>query len=275
MEDGPAAPAGRTTEEIEMDFGSKLAENAKTYADKAAIIFNDTATTYAQLNERACRFGNALKSLGLEPKDRVAVILRNRAEFSEIIYGAMKAGIALVPVNWRLAPEEMSYVINNSDACAVVLSEEFLEKVEPIKEELKNVDSGRYIFLDGNRPADMLDYEEFLSGVSDAEPGRLSCSSGGRYVTTPASVPPYTSCRPAVLKFATIHCFVENGSGADDWSRFFMGELSYLSKTSFGRFFRRLYIVGTIEEKEALCFSISCNASSARNRSITTTVWPM
>jgi acyl-CoA synthetase (AMP-forming)/AMP-acid ligase II len=160
-----------------MDFGSKLAENAKTYADKAAIVFKDDVTTYAQLNERACRFGNALTSLGLEPKDRVAVILRNRAEFSEIIYGALKAGIALVPVNWRLAPEEMSYVINNSDACALVLSEEFLEKVEPIKAELKNVAGDRYIFLGKNKPADMLDYEEFLADASDAEPGFIGDDS--------------------------------------------------------------------------------------------------
>ncbi len=154
-----------------MDFGSKLKQHAEERGDKAAIIFNDKVTTFAELNERACRFGDGLTSLGLKPKDRVAVILRNRTEFSEIIYGAVKAGVTLVPVNWRLAPEEMSYVINNSDSCAVVLGEEFLEKVEPIKGELKNVDAGRYIVLAEKKLEGMHDYEELLAGGSDAEPG--------------------------------------------------------------------------------------------------------
>ncbi len=98
-----------------MDLGAKLKKNAEDLGDKAAVIFKDEVTTYAQLNERAARFGNALISLGLKPKDRVAVILRNRVEFLEIIYGAVKAGITLVPVNWRLAPGEMQYVIDKSD----------------------------------------------------------------------------------------------------------------------------------------------------------------
>ena len=91
-----------------MDLGSKLKKNAEEFPEKAAVIFNDRVTTYAQLNERAARFGNALTSMGIKPKERVAVMLRNRAEYSEIIYGAVKAGIALGPVNWRLAPEELS-----------------------------------------------------------------------------------------------------------------------------------------------------------------------
>jgi len=160
-----------------MDFGSKLTKNAEEFPDKAAIIFNDEVTTYAQLNECAARFGNAMTSLGLKPKDRVAVILKNRAEFSEIIYGLVKAGMTLVPVNWRLTPEEMSYVINNSDACAVVVCEEFLEKVAPIKSELTNVDSGHYIFLGDNRPDDMHDYEKLLAAASGSEPGYEGKSS--------------------------------------------------------------------------------------------------
>ncbi|NQU07463.1 MAG: AMP-binding protein, partial [Candidatus Abyssubacteria bacterium] len=98
----------------------------------------------------------------------------NRAEYSEIIYGAVKAGIALVPVNWRLTPEELSYVINNSESTAVVVGEEFLEKVVPIKKELPNVDSGRYVFLGENNPGDMHGYEELLAGASDTEPGFAS-----------------------------------------------------------------------------------------------------
>jgi acyl-CoA synthetase (AMP-forming)/AMP-acid ligase II len=154
-----------------MDFGSKLKKNAEEFSDKPAIIFNDEVITYARLNERASRVGNALTSLGVKPKDRVAVILRNRAEYSEIIYGALKSGITLVPVNWRLAPEEMSYVINNSDACAVFVGDDFFEKVVSIRKELAGVDSDRYVLLGEKGPDDMREYEELLAGVSDDEPG--------------------------------------------------------------------------------------------------------
>jgi len=160
-----------------MDLGSKLKKNAEDLADKAAVIFKDEVTTYAQLNERAARFGNALVSLGMKPKDRVAVILRNRVEFFEIIYGAVKAGITLVPVNWRLAPEEMQYVIDNSDTAAVVAGEEFLEKLIPIKKDLPKVDSGRYICIGENVPDDMLDYKKCLADASDSEPGVEAASN--------------------------------------------------------------------------------------------------
>ncbi len=154
-----------------MDLGAKLKLNADEFPDKAAIIFNDRAITYAELNSRAARFGNAMKSLGLKPRDRVAVALRNCAEFLEIIHGLVKAGMTLVPVNWRLAPEEMKYVIDNSDSCAVVVGEEFLEKLVSIKKDLSKVAPNRYIFLGENKPDDMHDYQKLVAGAPDTEPG--------------------------------------------------------------------------------------------------------
>jgi long-chain acyl-CoA synthetase len=87
-----------------------------------------------------------------------------------------------VPVNWRLAPDEMSYVINNSESSAVVVGEEFLEKLTPIMKDLPNVASGRYVCLGENIPAGMLDYEECLADVSDAEPGVIGKSSAPFFI---------------------------------------------------------------------------------------------
>ncbi|UCD58920.1 MAG: long-chain-fatty-acid--CoA ligase [Candidatus Hydrogenedentota bacterium] len=154
-----------------MDLGAKLKQNADEFPDKPAIIFNDKITTYAELNNRAARFANAMASMGIKPRERVAVILRNCTEFLEIIHGLVKGGFTHVPVNWRLAPEEMRYVINNSDSIAVVVSEEFLEKLTPIKGELTNVTAGRYVYLGQETPGDMHNYEEILAKASDAEPG--------------------------------------------------------------------------------------------------------
>jgi acyl-CoA synthetase (AMP-forming)/AMP-acid ligase II len=101
-----------------MDAGRKLAVNAKAFPGKTAVIFKDRHTSYAQLNERSVRLANALISLGIEKRQKVATVMRNRAEYLEIIYSLVKAGITHVPVNWRLAPEEMIYVITNSESIA-------------------------------------------------------------------------------------------------------------------------------------------------------------
>jgi acyl-CoA synthetase (AMP-forming)/AMP-acid ligase II len=154
-----------------MDLGLKLKENAEKFPDKPAVIFNDVVATFKELNERAARFGNAAATLGLKPKNRVAVIMRNRSEFIEIIYGLVKAGMTLVPVNWRLAPEEMRYVIDNSDASAVVISSEFLEKLTPVMKDLSKVAASNYIHLGDNCPNGMHAYEKLLQEASTNEPG--------------------------------------------------------------------------------------------------------
>ena len=154
-----------------MDLGAKLKKNAEDFPDKTAILFKKRKFTYAEMNERAARFGNGMRSLGIEPRERAAVILRNRSEYLEIIYGLVKAGVTLVPVNWRFASEEMRYVIQHSEASAVILAAEFLEKLAPVIQDLPRVAPQRYICLDEKRPAGMHAYEDFLADASSAEIG--------------------------------------------------------------------------------------------------------
>ena len=153
-----------------MDLGAKLTKNAEDFPDKTAVIFKERRFSYAEMNERAARFGNAVRSLGIKPRERVAAILRNRSEYLEILYGLVKAGVTLVPVNWRFAPEEMRYVIDHSEASAVVVAEEFFEKLLPVMKDLDRVDTGRTICLDGKPPPGMHAYEDLLAGSSRDEP---------------------------------------------------------------------------------------------------------
>jgi acyl-CoA synthetase (AMP-forming)/AMP-acid ligase II len=154
-----------------MDLGAKLAKNAHDFPRKTALIFRDGKLSYAELNERATRFANGVRALGLKPRDRAAVILRNRSEFVEIIFGLTKAGVTLVPVNWRFASEEMRYVIEHSEASAVVVADEFLDKLSPVLRDLGRVDRNRIICLDAMPLPDAHAYEDFLATASDAELG--------------------------------------------------------------------------------------------------------
>ncbi len=154
-----------------MDLGAKIAKNAQDFPDKTAVIFKDKRFTYAEMNERATRFGNGVRSLGLEPRDRLAVILRNRSEYMEILYGLAKAGVTVVPVNWRFAPEEMRYVIDHSEATAIAVADEFVGKLATVAKDLHRVDRARIIHLDGEPPAGMLSYEALLADASSEEIG--------------------------------------------------------------------------------------------------------
>jgi long-chain acyl-CoA synthetase len=154
-----------------MDLGAKLTKNAQEFPDKTAIIFKDRKLTFAEMNQRATRFGNGARSMGLAPRDRVAVILRNRSEYLEIIYGLAKTGMTVVPVNWRFAPEEMRYVIDHSEASAVVVADEFFGKLDPVICDLHRVDTNRIIYLDGTGPPGTHSYESFLEEASTAEIG--------------------------------------------------------------------------------------------------------
>ncbi len=154
-----------------MDIAAKLAQNAKEFPEKPAVIFKDKITTFKDLNNRAARFANAITSLGLKPKQKVAAIMRNRAEYLEVIYGLTKAGLVHVPVNWRFGSEEMRHVITNSESVAVVVAAEFCEKLDSIMDELTNVDKNAYILLDGDSQSGMHAYEDLLAKASDSEPG--------------------------------------------------------------------------------------------------------
>jgi len=72
--------------------------------------------TFKQWNDRACRVANGLKDLGVKQKDAFAVIAFNRGEWMDIYAGCSKGGQAIVPVMFRLAPPEITYIVGTRNA---------------------------------------------------------------------------------------------------------------------------------------------------------------
>ena len=81
--------------------------------------------TFFELNQRANRTASTLASLGIKPGDRVAALLKNGIEFIETYYAIAKMGAIMVPVNWRLVANEITYILNDSGAKALVYDAEF------------------------------------------------------------------------------------------------------------------------------------------------------
>ncbi len=101
--------------------------------------------TYGEGSAEAHRVANAMVAAGLNVGDRIALLSKNSVEYATFYYGASEAGVAPVPLNYRLAPAEWEYIINDSGARIVVASSEFAEMMNLIREQLSNIEQFKVI----------------------------------------------------------------------------------------------------------------------------------
>lgn len=111
--------------------------NVRRYPWKTALVFGSERYTYAQLNRRVNKIAGGLKNLGVRPGDKVAFLFPNCCEIVMIYYAVQKLGAVAVPLNFRLQPREIAFLINASDSSTLIFSAEFARKVADAGHELK------------------------------------------------------------------------------------------------------------------------------------------
>ena len=84
----------------------------------------ERSLTFFQWNDRARRLANALLGMGLEKGDRVAILAYNRLEWAELYAATAKAGLIAVPLNFRLSPIEMKFILDDCGASAVIAQDD-------------------------------------------------------------------------------------------------------------------------------------------------------
>jgi len=122
-----------------MKLASFLSAHARATPDKVAVICGDERLTFAQLHDSTDRLANALRSHGVGIGERVAIQLQNTVEFARAFLAITKAGGIAVPVNTRLAPGEIAYILADSAPKAVFLSDETREAYERAAADAKGV----------------------------------------------------------------------------------------------------------------------------------------
>jgi acyl-CoA synthetase (AMP-forming)/AMP-acid ligase II len=147
-----------------MNLSMLLTKTARTLPDKTAIIHGSRQLTYSQLNARANRMANALVSLGIRPGDNVALLQYNAPEFYETLFACFKTGCGTVPINFRLHPQEFAFIIDHSEARAVVLSEEFNTSVMQVRDQIPAV---RHLISLKGGSGKLLDYEKLLADAGE------------------------------------------------------------------------------------------------------------
>jgi 4-hydroxybenzoate-CoA ligase len=98
-------------------------------ARKTAFIDPSRNITYGELREAAARIGPMLARMGLEPENRIALVLLDTVDFPVLFWGAIRAGIIPLLLNTRLTPDQYRYLLDDSRAKAVFVSAALLPAV--------------------------------------------------------------------------------------------------------------------------------------------------
>lgn len=156
-----------------MHVGDILKMNAINYPDKMGWQDKTREFTFSKWNDRACRFSNGLKDLGVGYKDTFAVISYNRGEWMDVFAGCAKGGQVVVPIMFRLAGPEIEYIVNHSECKGIIVEAPFVDLIDRIKDKLQ-VPKKAFIYLgDGPAPDGYVDYEALLARSSPNEPEQL------------------------------------------------------------------------------------------------------
>ena len=104
-----------------------LAHHASRAPDRPITVFEGRATTYAEMEARAVALAGGLAARGVRPGDVVGLLSYNCPEFLQVIFAANYLGAIAMPINWRLAAAEVRYILDHSEARALVCDEALAE----------------------------------------------------------------------------------------------------------------------------------------------------
>lgn len=118
-----------------MNLSSQLRETAKRMPHKAAYYFMDQSSTYAELDGAITKFADGLAKLGVKPGDHVGLLLGNSPYYVISMYGALRLGATVIPINPIYTPDEIGYILNNGDVKVVIA----LDLLVPLAEKMHHV----------------------------------------------------------------------------------------------------------------------------------------
>jgi fatty-acyl-CoA synthase len=151
-----------------MNVGLLLTRSAINWPDKEALVFEGKRWTYRQFNRWSNQAAHAFAAHGVRRGDRVAFLTWNLPEMVCSFFGLMKIGAIPVPINYRLAANEVKYILNDSGARMLVFEESLRDRVTPIRDDLPSIEHFIYV---GNSPEGSdKPFEDFVARASDAEP---------------------------------------------------------------------------------------------------------
>ncbi|CAN5417204.1 fatty-acid--CoA ligase FadD5 [soil metagenome] len=148
------------------NWTNQLARHALMQPDGTALRFLGRTTTWADLERRVTAFAGALNRRGVRAGDRVMILMLNRTEFIEAMLAANLLGAIAVPVNFRLTPPEIGFLVKDCDA-HVVVTEPVLAGVATAVRDIASA-LQTVIVTGGSSDDGVLGYEDLINEDGDA-----------------------------------------------------------------------------------------------------------
>ncbi|MGX9789091.1 fatty-acid--CoA ligase FadD5 [Mycobacterium sp. MMS18-G62] len=148
------------------NWTNQLARHALMQPDATALRFLGHTTTWGELDERVTRLAGALARRGVAFGDRVLVLMLNRTEFIESVLAANKLGAIAVPVNFRMTPPEIAFLVGDCQA-RVVITEPVLAKVATAVRDIDPTLS-TVVVAGGGTDDEVIGYDDLLTEAGDA-----------------------------------------------------------------------------------------------------------
>lgn len=144
----------------ELLIGNMLRSSKHRAPHKIAFSFEGEDVTYTQLENRSLTIAAWLQQQPIQKESKIAILFKNSKEYIELFWGIALSGCVGVPLNYRLAKEELLYIINNSDSEILFIAEEYGDMIEAIRHQLMKV---KTIVIASDAPMEqMLSYESLF-----------------------------------------------------------------------------------------------------------------
>jgi len=134
----------------------------RLHGRREAVVDGDLRLTYEQFFDRCDRWSAALQELGVRPGDRVATIAPNTHAQLESFYAVPQLGAVLVPMNYRLTPDDFLYMVNHSGSTVLCVHGDYLEALDGVRDQMPGV--RHFVALEGARDG-WLDYEALIAAT--------------------------------------------------------------------------------------------------------------
>jgi long-chain acyl-CoA synthetase len=151
----------------ELVYHRHLLPATEQHADKVAVIDGAYSATYAQHLDRAARAADALRALGISRNDRFAVMALNSHQFLELYHAAFLGAGVVNPLNLRLAPKELAFILADSGTKVCFTDSYFAGVIAQVREE---VGLEHVVLIGGGDAPHDLDYEDLLAAATPTIP---------------------------------------------------------------------------------------------------------
>jgi len=148
-----------------VSVGDLVKETAQRVPDKPALIFHDQPIKYSEVDREIDRAAAGFASLGIKRGDRVAVLVHNVPHFVYAYHGLLRAGAVMIPLNTMYTTEEVSYILADADARAVVVAEPFVGTIAGLRETLPMLE--HVVVAGTSAPVGAMTWEQMLGRAGE------------------------------------------------------------------------------------------------------------